>query len=75
LFYTDRGKDGHNIRTQPGDGSAAHPVTHFQRLDLFSFDWSPDEKQLAFNLGVQTSDVRRLEDIGQVNAAKFPNAS
>jgi len=64
LFYINRGPEGDNIWAQPIDGSAAHPVTHFQGLDLFTFDWSPDGKQLAFSRGVKASDVMLVEDIG-----------
>ena len=65
LFYINREKGGDNIWAQPMDGSPPHPVTHFQGLSLFSFDWSPDGKQLAFSRGVQASDVMLIEDIGQ----------
>jgi Tol biopolymer transport system component/DNA-binding winged helix-turn-helix (wHTH) protein len=65
LFYINREKSGDNIWAQPIDGSPAHPVTHFQGLTLFSFDWSPDGKRLAFSRGVQASDVMLIEDIGQ----------
>ena len=65
LFYINREKGGDNVWAQPMDGAPAHPVTHFQGLSLFSFDWSPDGKQLAFSQGVQASDVMLIEDIGQ----------
>jgi len=34
-------------------------------VDVFSFDWSPDAKQLVFSRGVQTRDVVLIEDTGQ----------
>lgn len=40
LFYINRGKDGDNICAQHFNGGAPRQVTHFQGLDLFSFDWS-----------------------------------
>jgi Tol biopolymer transport system component/DNA-binding winged helix-turn-helix (wHTH) protein len=63
LYYINRGKDGDNVWAQPVDGGAAHQVTHFQGLSLFSFDWSPDGKHLAFSQGVQASDVMLVEDL------------
>jgi Tol biopolymer transport system component/DNA-binding winged helix-turn-helix (wHTH) protein len=65
MFYINRGQEGDNIWSQPVNGSAAHQVTHFQGLDLFSFDWSPDGKQLAFSRGVKASDVILVEDTGR----------
>jgi Tol biopolymer transport system component/DNA-binding winged helix-turn-helix (wHTH) protein len=65
LYYINRGKEGDNVWAQPVDGSAAHPVTHFQGVNLFSFDWSPDGKQLAFSRGVQATDVMLVEDAGK----------
>jgi Tol biopolymer transport system component len=63
LYYINRGKNGDNVWAQPVDGGAAHQATHFQGLSLFSFDWSPDGKHLAFSQGVQASDVMLVEDL------------
>jgi Tol biopolymer transport system component len=65
LFYINRAKDGDNIWAQPTNGSPPHQVTHLQGMDLFTFDWSPDGKQLAFSRGVHASDVMLVEDAGQ----------
>jgi Tol biopolymer transport system component len=63
LYYINRGNDGDNVWAQPVHGGAAYQVTHFQGLSLFSFDWSPDGKHLAFSQGVQASDVMLVEDL------------
>ena len=62
LSYIDRKKDGANIWTQSLDGAAPHQITRFQGVDLFSFDWSPDGKQLAISRGIETRDVVLMED-------------
>jgi Tol biopolymer transport system component/DNA-binding winged helix-turn-helix (wHTH) protein len=62
LSYIDRKKDGANIWAQPLDGAAPRQVTRFQGVDLFSFDWSSDGKQLAVSRGVEARDVVLMED-------------
>ena len=62
LSYIDRKKDGANIWTQSLDGAAPHQITRFQGVDLFSFDWSSDGKQLAISRGIETRDVVLMED-------------
>ncbi len=63
LYYINRGNDGDNVWAQPVHRGAAYQVTHFQGLSLFSFDWSPDGKHLAFSQGIQASDVMLVEDL------------
>jgi eukaryotic-like serine/threonine-protein kinase len=65
VFYIDRRNDGDNVWAQPVNGGAPHQVTHLQGVELFSFDWSRDGKQLVFSRGVQASDVMLVEDLGQ----------
>jgi eukaryotic-like serine/threonine-protein kinase len=65
VFYIDRRNDGDNVWAQPVNGGAPHQVTHLQGVELFSFDWSRDGKQLVFSRGVQASDVMLVEDAGQ----------
>jgi Tol biopolymer transport system component len=65
LFYINRGKDGDNIWAQPLQGGPPYQVTHYQGVDLFSFYYSHDGKQIAFSRGVQSSDVMLVEDSGQ----------
>jgi Tol biopolymer transport system component len=62
LCYIISGKEGANIWAQPLNGGAPHQITHFKGVDLFSFDWSPDGKQLAFSRGFQARDVMLVED-------------
>lgn len=57
LSYIIRGKDGDNIWSQPVTGEAAHQVTQFIGLTLFTFDWSADGKELAFSRGIEARDV------------------
>ena len=65
VFYIDRRNDGDNVWAQSVNGGAPHQVTHLQGVELFSFDWSRDGKQLVFSRGVQASDVMLVEDVGQ----------
>ena len=65
LTYVNRGKDGDNIWSFRLDDGTLHQITHLHGVDVFSFDWSPDAKQLVFSRGVQTRDVVLIEDTGQ----------
>jgi Tol biopolymer transport system component len=65
LTYVDRGKDGDNIWSQPLNGGPRREVTRFHGETLFSFDWSPDGKQLVFSRGIQTRDVVLIQDARQ----------
>jgi eukaryotic-like serine/threonine-protein kinase len=62
LFYIDRRTDGDNVWALPVDGGAPHQISHLQGLELFTFDWSRDGKQLVFSRGVQASDVMLVQD-------------
>jgi Tol biopolymer transport system component/DNA-binding winged helix-turn-helix (wHTH) protein len=62
LTYVRHGQEGDNIWSQPADGGAAHQVTHFSGLTLFTFDWSADGAELAFSRGIQARDVVLVED-------------
>jgi serine/threonine protein kinase/Tol biopolymer transport system component len=65
LTYVNRGKDGDNIWSFRLDDGPPHQITQFHGVALFSFDWSPDGKQLAFSRGVQAREVVLIEDTGQ----------
>jgi eukaryotic-like serine/threonine-protein kinase len=62
LSYIDCDKEGCNIWAQPLDGAPRRQITHFEVVDLFSFDWSPDGTQLVFSRGIQARDVVLIED-------------
>ena len=63
LCYINSGKGGSNIWEQPISGGPPRQITSFEGVDLFSFDWSPDGKQLTFSRGLQARDVVLVEDI------------
>jgi Tol biopolymer transport system component len=65
LCYISSGKEGANILAQPVLGGAPHQITHFKGIDLFSFDWSEDGKQLVFSRGFQARDVVLVKDARQ----------
>ena len=65
LTYVDRGKDGDNIWSQPLNGGPPHQISRFHGETLFSFDWSPDGKQLVFSRGIQARDVVLIQDARQ----------
>ena len=51
-----------NLWTQPLDGSPPRQITNFTSLQIFSYDWTPDGKQLALSRGQETSDVVLITD-------------
>jgi hypothetical protein len=65
---------------QPLDGSARHPVTDFKSEQIWSFDLSPDGKNLAVMRGHYDSDVvllqettpSRLRSLGSSLSGKTP---
>ena len=65
LTYVNRGKDGDNIWGVRLGESAPRQLTHFHEGTIYSFDWSPDGKELCFSRGIQTRDVVLIEDTRQ----------
>jgi Tol biopolymer transport system component len=65
LYYISSSKDGTNIWAQPLNGGAPRQTTHFEGVDLFSFDWSEDGKQLTLSRGFQARDVMVVKDARQ----------
>ena len=51
-----------NLWSQPLDGSPARQLTRFPSLQLFSYAWSPDGKQIYFSRGQTTSDMVLIRD-------------
>lgn len=63
LCYIDSSRRGSNLWAQPLDGDSPHQITRFEGVDIFSFDWSPDGRQLTFSRGFQAHDVMLIEDV------------
>ncbi|MEP6635715.1 MAG: protein kinase [Acidobacteriota bacterium] len=57
LTYVDLKNGVSNIWKQPLDGGPAVQATDFRAEQIFSYDWSPDGKQLACERGSDTTDV------------------
>lgn len=62
LSYIDVNGGNYNIWSQPIDGGPAARVTNFNTDQLFSYDWSPDGKQLACQRGVILSDIVEISN-------------
>ena len=62
LLYINTRDGVSNIWRQPIDGSAPTQFTDFKTERIFSFDVSPDGKQLAIVRGAQAQDVVLLSD-------------
>ena len=55
-----------NVWRQPLAGGPPAQVTNFKSDRIYSFDWSPDGRQLACSRGTEISDVVLIRDAGQV---------
>ena len=51
-----------NLWSQPLDGGPPRQITSFTGLQIFSYDWSPDGKQLVLSRGQETRDVVLITD-------------
>ena len=51
-----------NLWSQPLDGGRPRQITSFTSLQIFSYDWAPDGKQLVLSRGQETSDVVLITD-------------
>jgi serine/threonine protein kinase/Tol biopolymer transport system component len=61
IAYPVRENGVDNVWVQALDGSAGHPITHFDSEQIDSFHWSPDGKSLALLRGHSESDVVLLQ--------------
>jgi Tol biopolymer transport system component len=62
LTYSRETDGVSNIWKQPLDGTPPKPITDFKTGQIFSYDWSPDGKQLILSRGQVTSDVILITD-------------
>jgi Tol biopolymer transport system component len=61
--FVDWSDDGiPNIWQQNIDGGPSRQITHFDRGDIYAFDWSPDGKWLAVSYGEPKTDVVIVRD-------------
>lgn len=47
---------------QPLDGGPGHPLSHFTSLEIYSYQWLMDGKQLALVRGDTPSDLVLVRD-------------
>jgi Tol biopolymer transport system component len=57
LTYVLTAGDVSNLWSQPVSGEPAKQLTSYKSSRIFSFDWSPDGRQLILSRGTATSDV------------------
>ncbi len=65
VVYVVRDKGVDNLWTQPLEGSASRPFTHFTADRILRFAFSPDGSRLAIERGEEESDVVLLKDTGK----------
>jgi len=51
-----------NLWSLPLDGSAPKQITNFTALQIFSYEWSPDGKQMYLSRGQTSNDVVLISD-------------
>jgi serine/threonine protein kinase len=62
IVYPFREKGVDNLWLQPLDGSPGQPLTNFNSLKIYSYQWSPDGKSLALVRGDSPSDLVLIQD-------------
>ena len=62
IVYPIREKGVDNLWLQPLDGSPGRPLTNFDSLKIYSYQWSLDGKSLALMRGDSPSDVVLIQD-------------
>jgi Tol biopolymer transport system component len=65
IAYADKQQAIGNIWTQPIAGGAPKQLTNWRPAPILSFDWSHDDKWLAYAESVLSSDVVLIKDIGR----------
>jgi serine/threonine protein kinase len=62
FVYPVREKGVDNLYLQPLDGAAGRQLTNFTSLKIYSYQWSPDGKNLALVRGDSPSDLVLIKD-------------
>jgi serine/threonine protein kinase len=62
VVYLVREKGVDNLWMQPIDGGTGHQLTNFDSHKIYSYQWSPDGKQLALVRGDSPTDVVLVQD-------------
>jgi eukaryotic-like serine/threonine-protein kinase len=62
FVYPTREKGVDNLFLQPLDGGAGRQLTNFTSLKIYSYQWSPDGKNLALVRGDSPSDLVLIKD-------------
>ena len=62
FVYPIRDKGVDNLYLQPLDGGPGRQLTNFTSLKIYSYQWSPDGKQLALVRGDSPSDLVLIKD-------------
>jgi Tol biopolymer transport system component len=63
ITYVDTRGGASNVWVHPIDGSPRKPLTTYNSGQIYSFDWSKDDR-LAYSKGMSTSDVVLIRDLG-----------
>ena len=63
ISYVDTRGGASNVWLHPIDGSPRKPLTTYTSGQIYSFDWSRDDR-LAYSKGMSTSDVVLIRDLG-----------
>ncbi len=67
ITYADHAENGTVIWNQPADGGERRRVARILGDVVFSFDWSPDGRELVFSRGAQARDVVLIEEGSNVH--------
>jgi Tol biopolymer transport system component len=72
VTYVDDREGVSNIWGQPVAGGAPRQLTDFQQGFIFSFDWSPDGRQLSLLRGSRSWDIVLIRGRQSIETAETP---
>jgi DNA-binding winged helix-turn-helix (wHTH) protein/Tol biopolymer transport system component len=72
VTYVDNREGVSNIWGQPVAGGAPRQLTDFQQGLIFSFDWSPDGRQLSLLRGSRSWDIVLIRGRQSIETAETP---